>query len=196
LAIICVTSLSLTYAPIVKVEAEYRWQKTLQNFFGVNDLRALILPEFKFDFTRQSKFPQFGMSIPRLYVDEPIILNVDPNNSTDYTEALKHGIAHAAGTALPGQMGLGYYFAHSSSPEFVTKYNAVFYLIGKLDAGDEIVIWKDGEPHKYAVTNKQETSANDVSFLSRQYDRPTIVLQTCWPPGTTAKRLLVFAEAK
>jgi sortase (surface protein transpeptidase) len=40
------------------------------------------------------------------------------------------------------------------------------------------------------------TNPDDVSFLNQPYDQETIVMQTCWPPGTTSQRLLVFAERK
>ncbi len=185
-----------TYAPIAIIELQYQSHKFLSETFHVNDLRALIMPQFNFDFSTSSKYPTAGMTIPKLYVDEPIIFNVDPQNRSQYMAALKVGIAQAAGTNLPGYQGLGYYFAHSSSPENVIQYNAVFYLLGKLQVGDEVDIWHNGQKHVYRVYTSQITSPDDLNFLHQTYDRETIVLQTCWPPGTTLKRLLVFARSE
>lgn len=175
------------------VETRYQYKNFLQEFFGVNDVRALIMPQFDFDYVN-TKHPISAMTIPKLYMDEPIIFNVDPQNKEQYMAALKHGIAQAAGTNLPGYPGLGYYFAHSSSAETVSQYNAVFYLLGKLEKGDTVYIWRDGEKHQYEVYDAYVTTPEDLRFLNQDYERETIVLQTCWPAGTTLKRLLVFAK--
>ncbi len=196
LIIIFLISMVLTYGPIVGVEATYQYHKTLHEVFHVNDLRSLILPQFHFDFETQTHYANFGMTIPSLYLDEPVIPNVDPTDKNAYLPALKRGIAHAAGTQVPGAGGLGYYFAHSSLPDLRDQYNAVFYLLGKLQPDDEVDIWYEGQKYAYSVTEKKETAASDVSFLQQKYPQETIVLQTCWPPGTTQRRLLVFAKRK
>ncbi len=180
--------------PVAFVELNYQYHKMLADFFSVSDIRGLMIPQFRLDLKgASSKYTVNGITIPAVFVDEPVIYNVDPNNTAAYTAALKIGIAHASGTSFPGGGGLGYYFAHSSTPAFVAQYNAVFYLLGKLNTGDEIFIWHEGQQHDYRVTSKEITSPTDVSFLKRSYSGETIVLQTCWPPGTSAERLLVFA---
>jgi LPXTG-site transpeptidase (sortase) family protein len=199
LSIICfvffIFSMIFTYGPVVGVELKYQYKKTLHSLFNVTDLRSLILPTVNLEIiTAQNQ--KFGMEIPALYIDEPIIYNVDPHDKTQYMAALKQGIAHAAGTDLPGYPGLGYYFAHSSEPDLRNQYNAIFYLLGKLQNNDQVFIWKDGEKYEYRVYDKKVVSPADLSFLSQRYDRPTIVLQTCWPPGTTNMRMLVFAVQK
>ncbi len=189
-----VISILLTYGPIVVVETQYRYHKVLTEVFHVSDLRALVIPQFNIDFST-SRYKNFGMTIPKLYIDEPIIFNVNPQNKPEYMSALKKGIAHAAGTNLPGYPGLGYYFAHSSSAETVSQYNAIFYLLGKLEKGDKVDIWRDGEKYEYTVYDSKVTTPDDMSFLKPPTDdSEIIVLQTCWPPGTTLKRLLVFAK--
>ncbi|MBI5449284.1 sortase [Candidatus Gottesmanbacteria bacterium] len=180
--------------PVAFVELRYQYQLMLRNAFHVTDIRGLILPQFRLDlrgFT--SRHTTNGITIPAINVDEPVIFNVDPNDSKAYTSALKHGIAHASSTAFPGTGGLGYYFAHSSTPAFITQFNAVFYLLGKLKPGDEVYIWHENKRTDYSVTRSAITDPNDVSFLHDMYDAETIVLQTCWPPGTTLRRFLVFA---
>lgn len=183
--------------PIAFVEMNYTLKKTAQTAFGTTDIRRLLIPNITIGIEQKSTHPEGAIVIPALFMDEPIIYNVDPNNQEMYLAALKQGIAHAAGTKLPGYGGLGYYFAHSSSPSFVQQYNAVFYLLGKLKGGEIVSVWREGKKYDYTVTVTKITDPSDVSFLDEsQYQKESIVLQTCWPPGTTNKRLLVFAEAK
>lgn len=168
------------FLPITLIELRYQYKHTLSGLFK--------LPDY------QGARAQNSITIPKLFINEPIIFNVDPNNKTKYLAALKNGIAHASGTSFPGDGGQGYYFAHSSTPTFVRQFNAVFYLIHKLEVNDTIYIFRDQKRYGYSVYAKQITAAEDTAFL--RYNNPveTIVLQTCWPPGTTAQRLLVFAK--
>lgn len=184
----------LTVTPVLAVEARYQYRRGLETVFGVSSLRAVFIPDLDLDFRSMSKHKEYGITIPKLYLDEPVVFNVDPNDKAAYTKALQEGIAHASSTTLPDNSGIGYYFAHSSSPEFQRQNNAIFYTIGKLEAGDEVFIWFEGEKHRYVVNDKKETSPTDISFLQGEYPQETIVLQTCWPVGTTQNRLLVFAE--
>lgn len=181
--------------PIMGVELTYQYKSLLQNAFGVTDIRGLILPQFHVDLAGfTGSYRVDGISIPAVFIDEPVVYNVDPNNPAQYLAALKHGIAQASSTSFPGSPGLGYYFAHSSTPQFVERYNAVFYLLYKLHTGDAIYLWHDGKRYDYAVTTSKITSPTDLSFLHALYPTETIVLQTCWPPGTSLERLLVFAQ--
>lgn len=191
----CIGILSLVYGPVLFVEARYQYKKVMKEVFHAEDLRSLILPTVNTDGIGV-KYRDFGMQIPKLYLNEPVVFNIDPHQKEVYNDALKKGIAHAAGTDLPEYSGLGYYFAHSSNPELRSQYNAVFYLLGKLEKGDDIYIWYQDTKYEYIVTEIDVTTPDDVRFLSRSYELPTIVLQTCWPPGTTQKRLLIFAERK
>lgn len=181
--------------PVVIVEANYQYKKILSDVFQTTDIRGVFLPNFKIDLTSYtSRNTVNGLTIPAIFVDEPIVFNVDPNDGKVYSEALKKGIAHASGTSFPGTGGVGYYFAHSSHPDVVRQYNAVFYLLGKLKEGDDVYIWHEGKRGDYKVYKKVITDPGDVSFLRQAYDMETVVLQTCWPPGSTQKRLLVFAK--
>ena len=83
----------------------------------------------------------FGIVIPKIDANAKIFANVDPFNPKEFLPVLKKGVAHAKGTGFPGEGRNIYLFAHSVD-SFLNfdKYNAVFYLIGKLDKGDEIDI--------------------------------------------------------
>lgn len=181
--------------PVAAIELGYQYNKFLQTTFNVSDIRGLIMPQFRLDLHGYtSKHTTNGITIPAIFVDEPVIYNIDPNDEKAYTIALKQGIAHASSTNFPGTGGLGYYFAHSSTPTFVKQLNAVFYLLGKLQPGDDVYIWHDKIRADYKVTKTAIIYPNDLSFLKAKYPTETVVLQTCWPPGTSEKRLLVFAE--
>jgi sortase A len=121
--------------------------------------------------------------------------NITPNVSlTDFAQALSVGVAHAAGTYFPGQGKTIYLFAHSTdSPINFTRYNAVFYLLYKLKPGDQIVVYFLDTKYVYQIQGKVIADASDTSWLSRNFGTETLILQTCDPPGTTLRRLLVIA---
>lgn len=139
--------------------------------------------------------PNFSILIPKLGANAKVISNVDTVNENVYLDVLQQGVAHAAGTALPGQGEHIYLFAHSTNTfSNVSRYNAIFYLLYKLEEQDEVNIYYNGIRHKYHVTGKIIVDPSETQYLTRKTDTETLTLQTCWPPGTVAKRLLVFAE--
>lgn len=143
----------------------------------------------------QPKDPNFSLIVEKIGADAPIVPNVDPTNKAVYNEALKRGVAHALGTSFPGQAGVTYLFAHSTDTIFnVPRFNAIFYLLNDLVAGDRIVVFFDGKRHDYFVTEKSITEPEDVRYFTLQTSEQILVLQTCYPPGTTWKRLLVVAK--
>ena len=141
--------------------------------------------------------PNFSIVIPKIAANARIVDNVNPADESEYLEKLKFGVAHAAGTYLPGQNGHIFLFAHSTDYVWnVSTYNAVFYLLYKLNDGDEIDIFFEGKRHVYTVTGKKVVEPTDVQYLTNKTESESLTLQTCWPPGTTLKRLLVFAKPK
>lgn len=193
IGIISLLYILFLYIPIALVEAKYQSLTLIENLTGKRSFKSIIIPELEL---ADPALRSASIEIPTLYINEPIIFDVDPTNKKNYSRALQEGIAHAQKTSYPGDGGLGYYFAHSSNPEFITQYNAVFYLLNKLHEGDEVNIWRDDKKYTYTVFKKEVTSPSYIDFVTDVYDAETIVLQTCWPPGTTSQRLLVFAELK
>lgn len=136
----------------------------------------------------------FGIVIPKVGANSTVIPNVDASDETTYLNALENGVAHTLGTAFPGQGGHIYLFAHSTDYFWnVGNYNAVFYLIYKLEPGDEIDLFFGGQRYVYRVIGKQEVEPSQVEYITRQSASEFLTLQTCWPPGTTLRRMLVFA---
>ena len=46
----------------------------------------------------------------------------------------------------------------------------------------------------HRITDKRIVSPKDVSYLVPQTGKKSLILQTCWPPGSTTERLLLFAD--
>lgn len=140
-----------------------------------------------------------SVRIPKIDAASVVIPNVDAGDPKTYMKALQKGVAHALGTGLPGVASeinrTIYLFAHSTSaPSLVRFYNAQFYLLYKLEPGDEIEVTFWRKQFRYRVTEKRIVPPSDVSFLTPQTEKEILVLATCWPPGTIEKRLLVLAE--
>jgi len=142
------------------------------------------------------KNSEFSVVIPKIGANSNIIENVDPGNENEYLRALGLGVAHAKGTSFPGLGQTIYLFAHSADNFWnVGRYNAVFYLISKLEPGDEINIFFQGVRYKYLVERTEIVNPDQVEFITSERGQgEELILQTCYPPGTTWKRTLVFAR--
>ncbi len=139
--------------------------------------------------------PNFSVIVEKIGANAPIVANVDASNKAAYLAALKKGVAHALGTSFPGQKGVTYLFAHSTDTLInVPRYNAVFYLLREMEIGDKIVIFFAGRRYDYVVSETKITDPKDVSYFTLKTDEQILVLQTCDPPGTSWRRLLVIAK--
>lgn len=160
-----------------------------ENVFGAivnGERKQIILP----------KNADFSVVIPKIGANSNIIENVDPSNEDEYLRALAQGVAHAKGTSFPGLGGTTYLFAHSADNFWnVGQYNAIFYLLNKLEAGDEINIYFQGTRYKYLVEKTEVVDPGQIEFITSERGQgEELILQTCYPPGTTWKRTLVFAK--
>ncbi|KKU63721.1 hypothetical protein A2972_02835 [Candidatus Amesbacteria bacterium RIFCSPLOWO2_01_FULL_47_33] len=137
----------------------------------------------------------YSINIPKILAVSKVIPNVDAGNTQAYMEALRNGVAEASGLAHPGEVGTTYLFAHSvgSRVDFA-RYNAVFYLLHKLESGDQVEVVYQKRMYKYVVEETEILPPSDLKFLVPQKEREILVLQTCYPPGTTWKRLVVVAK--
>lgn len=173
-----VSILVFIFYPVTKEEIKYQVNKTT---IKENDL------------TPPNK--DFSIVIPKIRAVAPIIKDIDPYNKSIFLPALKMGVAHAKGTSLPNENGNVYLFAHSTDAFYnVGAYNAVFYLIGKLEKNDEIKVYFDNIEYSYSVVDKKVVDADDSEYLTEITTEKILTLQTCYPPGTTLKRLVVIAK--
>lgn len=137
---------------------------------------------------------RFYIYIPKIKAKAPIVANVNAGVEETFKEALKHGVAHSEGTSVPGK-GSTYLFAHSTdSPFTFQRYNAIFYQLHTINPEDqdEIYVFHNDKLYKYRVSEKHIVDASDTSWLAENGEN-RLVLQTCWPPGTSWKRLIVVA---
>lgn len=141
---------------------------------------------------------EFSIVIPKIGASARVIANVDPSNEEAFLPALLEGVAHAQGSLFPGTSGNIYLFAHSADNFWdAGQYNAIFYLLKDLEVGDEIVIFYQNKRYNYFVTDSRIVKPEEVHFITEANTGvEQLILQTCWPPGTTWKRLLVFARPR
>ncbi|MFA5770638.1 MAG: sortase [Patescibacteria group bacterium] len=138
--------------------------------------------------------PNFSIVIPKIGANAKVQSNIDASDEKIYLDALNKGVAHTLGTAFPGEGGHIFLFAHSTDYFWnVSSYNAIFYLLYKLEKNDEVNIFYQGQRYVYRVIGQEIVDPSQVQYLTRKTNREFLTLQTCWPPGTTLKRLLIFA---
>lgn len=136
---------------------------------------------------------EFSLVIPKIGANARILPNIDASREEIYLAALQEGVAHTLGTSFPGEKGHIFLFAHSTDYFWnVGSYNAVFYLLYKLEEGDQVDLFYKGQRYVYKVLGKTIVDPQEVQYLTRKSNKEFLTLQTCWPPGTTLKRLLVF----
>ncbi len=168
--------------PIITTELSYQWQSKTTHVTTTKQQTNDVQP---IDQT-------FGIVIPKIKANAKVIPNVDPYDQTVYQQALTKGVAHAKGSVYPGRIGNVFIFSHSSVDFYkALQYNSVFYLLDKLDTNDEIILYFNNEKYIYRVFEKQLIEPNTVFYLTEKTNNKLVTLMTCWPPGTTFKRLIV-----
>lgn len=137
----------------------------------------------------------YSVYVKKIGAISVVIPEVDASNFNEYSLALKKGVAEAAGLSHPGKTGTTYLFAHSvGSRADYARYNAVFYLLHRVEEGDGVEVFYQRKLFKYTVLRKEILGARDVRYLIPQKEKELLVLSTCYPPGTSWKRLVVVAE--
>lgn len=123
--------------------------------------------------------------------------NIPGSNPAIYDEALKHGVAHLKGTAIPGDPGLSVIYGHSGVPTFLVGKSSpqiVFSLLDTVSIGDTMSIDRDGRELRYVVSGKKIIEPQDLSFMGEQTEKERAILLTCWPRGIGTKRLIIIAD--
>ena len=190
---LALTVILFIFGPVIKQELSYSFNRMSGVEYSIDNIDV-------WSFQRPINAPNinFSIIIPKLNAASAIVENVDPLNQDEYLNALKKGVAHARGSAFPGSVGNVFLFAHSTDTLInVGRYNAIFFLIGHLTEGDEVDIYYKGRLYKYIVYDKKVVEPTDVEYLGTLTEgEKTLTLQTCYPPGTTFKRLVILAKLK
>lgn len=188
-------SMSILLAPLVISQVNsVLMPYSTQN--SVNPTPSPITYNSYYKAEENSLYPisEFRISVPKINLDSKIVDNVDPNIEGEYKDKLQFGVAHAKGSYLPPETGGPVYlFAHSTDTIFnIARFNAKFYSVRELEAGDEIDLFFNNKKYSYRVRVKEVINPQEIDRV-RQTDAD-LVLQTCWPPGTDWQRLVVYAD--
>ena len=168
------------YGPLLGVQARYNFKQITGAAFNLS-ARPL---DYDFDIV-----------IPKIEANSKVYKNVNPGKYSEYIEILRKGVAHAAGTGLPGETKNIFLFAHSSVLLWeLGRVNPVFYLLNKLESRDLIILYYQGQKYDYKVVEKKIISPKEVKDINEPGNDSLLILQTCWPAGTNFKRLLVTAK--
>lgn len=194
------------FGPVIAAEAKYRVDKILGVKRTVPNIVTSQTPESKeqtlsFGSVKAQEFSiipvstDYGIVIEKINANAKVVAGVNPGIEAEYVAALAHGVAEALGSTPPGENGNLYLFSHSTdAPWNIVRFNAIFYLLRELEKGDKVVIFYQNRRYDYVVFDKVIAAPNDVSYLTNRYDSPVLTLQTCDPPGTLLKRLVVRAK--
>lgn len=194
--------LAMGFWPYLESEFSYSWNQLIGQKYvlegdkpgsGSSPLGAIVNAPPPISIIPEST--EFGVIIPKLNVNTTVVQEVNAANEKEYFSALEKGAAHAKGTVFPGQDGNSFIFAHSTLNFWdVARYKAVFTLLRKLEPGDRIITFYQGQRYDYQVKEKKIVEASDISDLTPFAQGKRLTLQTCDPPGTTLRRLIVIAE--
>lgn len=202
LLIIALVGAAYVAAPMVSKEIKYRLGPKMEEVTARASFSQIIkneeITKQKLSAEEAAKYgvsTDFSIVVPKINAKAKIVPNVHPGDKEEYLAALKEGVAHAVGSAFPGQKGTIFLFSHSTNAEYnVERFNAIFYLLKELENGDKIIIFYAGQKFTYIVVDKQTVPAEDTNWLTEQTEEEKLILQTCWPPGTSLKRLIVIAK--
>lgn len=141
--------------------------------------------------TTPINFPTNNLRIAKINVGANVHWDVEEG---DILNQLKSGVAHYKGTSKPGEGGNIFIVGHSSNyPWIISSYNSVFALLDKLAPGDRIELSDNTHNYVYEVKSTRIIKPGDVSVLDST-SKETLSLLTCWPIGTSLKRMIVQAE--
>lgn len=140
--------------------------------------------------------PKIGKNIPLVDVENRNQFDFDHMENI-FMKELEKGVVRYPGTARPGENGNAFVFGHSSNyPWMAGEYNQVFALLDQLEFGDEVIVYYGQKKYVYVIREKKVVRPGDVKVLNRSDEKKELSLMTCWPVGTTLKRMIVFAELK
>lgn len=121
-----------------------------------------------------------SIAIPKLGVDMTMYEGIR-------LTTLDYGPGHWPGTAMPGQAGNVVVGGHRTSK------HRVFRNVDQLVPGDEIIFRDNDGEHVYHV-NRVEIVPPTAIWIVDPTETATATLFACHPPGSTAQRIVVFAD--
>jgi LPXTG-site transpeptidase (sortase) family protein len=190
---------AMSFTPIIEQEINFRLKKeedvVIRNQMLVNLAEADKVVEVQKEAENYGVGSYFSVVVPKIEAASDIVVNVDTSDKEEYLDALRKGVAHAKGTYFPGQGENIFLFAHSTdSPVNYSRYNAIFYLLRKLEEGDNVIVYFADKKYIYEVDDKFTTNIDDTTWITESIGDERLLLMTCDPPGTTWRRLIISAK--
>lgn len=146
--------------------------------------------------------PDMRIVIPRINQNVPVVGVKNENLvarkwdelEADIQKALRNGVIHYPGTALPGDNGNVVITGHSSYYAWdAGRFKDVFALLHDVKIGDKIVVYFNQKKFVYEINKIKVVLPKDVDVLGpSQTEQLTLI--TCTPIGTNLKRLIVTAK--
>lgn len=156
---------------------------------SVNSSPSLVITSS----AQKAENPEPTLIIPKINVDAPTIIDGSIRSEEQIQLALRNGVLHFPGTALPGEKGNSVIIGHSSGRLWAPgDYKFVFSLLEKLETGDKIFLDYDGIRYAYEITERTIVDPTQVSVLNQTEDY-RLTLITCHPVGTNTQRLVLSA---
>lgn len=139
--------------------------------------------------------PRINRNVPIVQVRADNLMKRDWNAlEDDMMEALKYGIVHFPGTAMPGEHGNIAMTGHSSYfPWDPGRFKDVFALLHEVKMGDNILLYHKQQKYIYEVTDIKIVQPDEIDVLKPTGD-DRLTLITCTPIGTDLRRLIVTAK--
>lgn len=139
--------------------------------------------------------PRINQNVPVIRVPADLLLKRDWQAlEKQIQEALRYGVVHFPGTALPGDGGNVVITGHSSYfPWDPGRFKDVFALLHQVEVGDKVVVYHEQKKYEYVVYEKKVVKPSQVDVLT-QNGEDKLTLITCTPVGTDLNRLVVLAK--
>ncbi|MFV1998803.1 MAG: class E sortase, partial [Acidimicrobiia bacterium] len=103
-------------------------------------------------------------------------------------EVINKGVAHWAGTSMPGEEGNLVLAGHR------TTYTRPFYDLDLLQPGDMVHMTRDGDYDvMYKVSGTFIVEPQDI-WITYNRDTPMMTMFACHPKGSTRYRIVVTAD--
>ena len=143
-----------------------------------------------------------GFSYPSLGINAPVTVSpatspLETQSWAEIRQALTQGVSLAFRENSPADARLAFVTGHSSDT-YPHAYSTVFAPLGQARIGDTFLLTISDSIRQYEVVDRLTLSPfaierfEGLKPIDGQPNR--VVLVTCWPPLTTAQRLVVVGE--
>lgn len=162
--------------------------RSLQGLYDKNTQNWLPpTPQYK-QLQIATQLSYYFLSIPKLNIQNATVSTID-------TDIGSH-LVNFPGTAIPPSKGNAAVFGHSSLPQLFDpkNYKTIFATVHTLVIGDKILVTANNLTYSYKIYSISIVEADDTSYLSQDTNDSYLTIITCYPPGTTWKRLIIRAR--